>query len=383
MAVDRSTITTAEVDAMLIATATSRLANGKGKVVNLGNVKTPTLNMMRAKGGARATPVRGAYKCHLASPRGQKLQGISGRDIHTFKSIDTLFDIEFSVGCVHLGDEWVHQQLSEAGVDIDYGQAYQSLDISRVGWWTKGADAFEVLVNLAEQKLDALDLNYVQELNKDFWRSNSADAKKWPGVDACLPRSSNTSGSIGNRSRVNPLLRHQLAASTALADLELTLSQQRRACDKRTHDGSSVNFMVCGESVYDGIVEKMFSGSTATTGRIVTRNLDNARAEAQAMSQKLGIGFPDDAIYMAGVGLIMIEPVFEDLDKEDAPAITWAKSWFMWNLDHIKFQPTKGRDGAKRVHPTPYNQLVTRISAYGEYALYLDKVDCHGCGYIT
>ena len=380
---DRSTVTTGEVDAMLTATATSRLANGKSKVVNLGNVKTPTLNMMRARGGAKATPVRGAYKCHLASPRGQKLQGVSGRDIHTFKSIDTLFDIEFSVGRVHLGDEWVHQQLSEAGVDIDYGQAYQSVDITQRGWWTKGSDAFEVLVNLAEQKLDALDLNYVQELNKDFWRSNVADAKKWPGIDAALPRSSNTSGSIGNRSRTNPLLRHQLKASVNAADIELAMSQQRRACNKRTHDGSTVNFITCGESVYDAVVERMFAGSNAVSSPRLVRNLDNARADAQAMSQKFGIGFPDDAIYVAGVGLLMIEPVFEDLDKEDAPAITWAKTWFMWNLEHIKFQPTKNKDGAKRVHPTPYNQLVTRISAYGEYALYLDKIDCHGVGYLA
>jgi hypothetical protein len=383
MPVDRSSVTVAEVDAMLSATATSRLLNGKSKVINLGNVKTPTLNMMRAKGGAKATPVRGAYKCHLASPRGQKLQGVSGRDIHTFKSIDTLFDIEFHVGRVHLGDEWVHQQLSEAGVEIDYSQSYQSLDIKQAGWWTKGDEQFEVLVNLAEQKLDSLELNYVQELNKDFWRSNVADAKKWPGIDAALPASSNTSGSIGNRSRTNPLLRHQLSTSINAADIELKLNQQRRAANKRTQDGTSVNFIVCGEAVYDAAVERMFSGSNAVSSPRLVRNLDNARAEAAAMSQKLGIGFPDDAIYVAGVGLMMIEPVFEDLQKEDAAAVDWNKRWYMWNLDHISFKPTKNRDGAKRVHPTPYNQLVTRISCYGEYALALDKVDCHGVGYIA
>lgn len=383
MPVDRSSVTTAEVDAMLTATATSRLLNGKSKVINLGNVKTPTLNMMRARGGAKATPVRGAYKCHLASQRGQKLQGVSGRDIHTFKSIDTLFDIEYHCGRVHLGDEWVHQQLSEAGVDIDYGQAYQSLDVSKAGWWSKGAEAFEVLVNLAEQKLDALDLNFVQELNKDFWRSNVADAKKWPGIDAALPVTSNTSGSIGNRSRTNTLLRHQLSASIATTDIELKLNQLRRAANKRTHDGSSVSFTVCGEAFYDAVVERMFSGSAAVTSPRMVRNIEVARSDAQNMAAKFGIGFPDDAIYIAGVGLLMIEPVFEELDKEDAPAITWAKRCYMWNLDHIAFKPTKGRDGAKRVHPTPYNQLVTRISCYGEYSLVLDKVDCHGVGYLA
>jgi len=380
---DRSSITTAEIDAMLTATSSSRLLNGKSKVINLGNVNTPTLNMFRAKGGAKSTPVRGAYKCHLASQRGKKLQGISGRDIHRFDSVDTLFDIEFSVGRVHLGDEWVHQQLSEAGIDIDRVTQEAPIDVNKGGWWSKGSDAFEVLVNLADQKLDALDLNYTQELNKDFWRSNVSDAKKWPGIDAVLPVSSNTSGSIGNRSRTNKLLRHQLATSAAHLDIESTLNDQRRACNKRTQDGTKVNMMVCGETVYKVIVERMFSGSSAITAPRITRNLDNAKSDAQARGDKLGIGFPDDAIYMAGVGLIMIEPVFEDLDAEDAPAIPWQKRWFMVNTEHLAFKPTRNKDGHKRVHATPYNQDVTRISAYGEYACVLDKIDCHGAGYIA
>lgn len=383
MSSDRSSITTAEIDAMLTATSSSRLVNGKNKVINLGNVNTPTLNAFRSMGGAKSTPVRGAYKCHLASQRGKKLQGISGRDIHRFDSVDTLFDIEFGVGRVHLGDEWVHQQLSEAGIDIDRVTQEAPIDVNKGGWWTKGSDSFEVLVNLANQKLDALDLNYTQELNKDFWRSNVGDAKKWPGIDACLPVTSNTSGSIGNRSRTNKLLRHQLITSQAHLDLESGLSDQRRACNKRTQDGTKVNMMVCGETVYKVVVERMFSGSTAITAPRFTRNIEAARSEAQAMGQKFGIGFPDDAIYMTGVGLIMIEPVFEDLDIEDAPAVPWQKRWFTLNTDHLAFKPTKNKDGHKRVHATPYNQDVTRISAYGEYALVLDKIDCHGCGYIA
>ncbi len=379
MTVDRTSLTTAEVDAMLVATASSRLLNGKNKVTHLGNVRTPTLNMMRAQSKANATPVRGAYKAHLANPRGARMQAVSGRDIHTFQSVDTLFDIEFSVGRVHLGDEWVHQQLDEAGVSIDYSdQIYQTIDVSKAGWWKKGSDTFEVLVNLAEQKLTALELNFIQELNKNFWRSNTAEPKLWAGITGALSPSTNTTGPIGNRTRGQSTLRHQLSSSVAAADLELRLNQLRRACNKRTNDGTTVGYTVCGENVYDMIVQKMFSGSTAQTSPRLTRDYDNARAEAQAMAQKMGVGFPDDAIYIAGVGVLVIEPVFEDLDREDAPSTLYQNSLFMFNLDHITFKPTKGKDGNMKVHATPYNQNVTRISAYGEYALVLDKIDCHG-----
>lgn len=380
---DRSSVTTSEVDAMLVATASSRLLNGKNKVAHLGNVKTPTLNAMRGMSKSNATPVRGAYKCHLASQRGQRMQAVSGRDIHTFKSVDTLFDIEFGVGRVHLGDEWVHQQLEEAGVDIDYGGAYQTIDVSKAGWWTKGSDAFEVLVDLADQKLQALELNYVQELNKLLWRSNISDPKLWPGMDALISVSSNTTGPVGNRSRTNPLLRHQLKAIAAAGDIEKDLDTLRRACNKRIHDGTSVNMIVCGETFYDGVKERMFSGSAAVTSPRLTRNYDNARSEAQAMAQKIGIGLPDDSIYLAGVGLLMIEPCFEDLDREDAPSIPWQKRAFLTNTDHLQFKPTKKKDGAKKVHATPYNQHVTRISCYGEYALVEDWIDCHGAAYLN
>jgi hypothetical protein len=315
----------------------------------------------------------------LAGQRGGKLRSVSGRDIHTFETKDTLFDLEYSVGRVHLGDEWVHQQLEEAGIEIDYTEATQTkVDITKPGWWTKGADSYEALVNLAEVKLDALDLNYVQELNKAFWRSNISDPKMWPGVDSLLSRSSNTTGPVGNRSRTDPLLRHQLSDAVNGADLELKLTQLRRACNKRTQDGTRVNFSVCGETIYDAIVERMFTGSNAVSSPRLVRNLDQAKAEAQAMAQKFAVAFPDDAIYITGVGLLMIEPAFEDLQKEDAPAKDWQKTLMMWNLDHIMFKPTKKKDGSRRIHATPYNQNVTRISTYGEYALVADKLDCHG-----
>jgi len=76
---------------------------------------------------------------------------------------------------------------------------------------------------------------------------------------------------------------------------------------------------------------------------------------------------------------MMIEPVFEDLDKEDAPAQLWQKTICMWNMDHIMFKPTRKKDGMRRIHATPYNQSVTRISTFGEYALVADKLDCHAC----
>jgi hypothetical protein len=386
MPFDRSSITTAEIDAMLTATAASRLMNGKNKVAFTGNVRTPTLNMMRGASKSNATPVRGAYRCHFSPPRGQRMQAISGRDIHTFRSVDTLFDVDFGVGRVHLGDEWIHQQIEEAGVELDHEEASVTIvgkiDVTKGGWWTKGADKFEVLVSLADTKLQALELNYVQELNKLFWRSNITDQKLWQGFDAVFPRSSNTTGPVGNKNRSNPTLRHQLLPIANTADMELKVDDLRFLCNKRIGDGSMVNLVPVGRSFYNAVKERMVTGSSAVTAPRLFRNYDNARQEAETAKQKLGFGFPDDSIYLAGVGLMYVEPCWEDLDREDAPAILWEKSAALINTDHVSFRPTKNRDGLKKIHATPYNQWVTRISLYGEYAFMADWLDCHGVTYI-
>jgi hypothetical protein len=168
---------------------------------------------------------------------------------------------------------------------------------------------------------------------------------------------------------------------TNTADIELKLDDLRFYQNKRVNDGSSANYNVCGRSFYNSVKERMFSGSNAVSTPRLLRNYENARSEAQNMAQKLGVGFPDDAIYVAGVGILTTEPVFEDLDREDAPAILWEKSYFSFNLDHFAFKATKNKDGMKKIHATPYNQWVTRISCYGEYAAMADWLDCHGVSY--
>lgn len=371
MASDRSSLTTAEVDTILTTTVSSRLYRGKNNVTALGRINTPTLNMMRGQSKGRTTPVRGGYKAQVKGPGGRKLQTWSGRDLLTFQGVDTIMDLEYFVGRVHLGDEWVHQQLEEAGVDVDYTKTAKGGAVPQVT-----SDAWEVLTNLAEEKLDDGENDYVQELNKMLWRASASDAKAFPGIDGLLPVTSNATGTIGGKSRSNPLLRHQLMTSVDVDDLELKLNQLVRACNKRTRDGSKLNFAVCGENLYDAIIEKMFSGSNATSSPVFDRQ--RMEEKARTIGDKLSIGFPDDAIYVVGIGLLMIEPTFEDLDKEDAPATAWSKRLYALNLSHIAFKPTKNKDGAVIVHPTPHNQRITNISYHGEYALCADKLDCHG-----
>jgi hypothetical protein len=373
---DRSTLSGAEIGAILTATSEERRYKGRNRVTKVGVDDTPTLDLLRSRKGFMATPIRGGYKATLSGLRGKKLTTISGRDILTFDSVDTLFDVTFSTGMVHLGDEWVHQQLREAGITIDYKSTKVDLPSIADSTW-------EVLINLAEVKSEAFEDNFRLELAKMVYRSNVADPKAFQGIDAIINRSTNSTGTVGNKNRSNAYLRHQLSTGIASADIELELSRLARACRKRNGErtgAGKTRLNVCGEAIYDAIVTRMFSGSTGVTRANVTttRNLEQAKSAAQAAGQKMGIGFPDNAIEVAGLGIVMIEPLFEKLDLEDQPSVLWQRSFLTIDPDHLQLLATKGLDGVMRVHPMPSNQLVTRASMLGEYSVVADKFDCHG-----
>lgn len=375
MASDRSTLASSEVTTLLTAAISSRIYKGKNRVLALDRISTPTLNALRSSAASgRANPIQGGYKVHVKGERGGSLQSWSGRDLLTFNSYETIFDLEYFVGRVHMGDEWVHQQLEEAGIKVAY-------DTSNGKIPKMAPSAMEVVINLADQKLEDFENNYVQELNKSIWRANSGDAKMFTGIDGLLPVTSNSTGTIGGKSRTNPLLRHQLATSVANDDLETKIHQIVRAANKRNVAvGTRINMAIAGENVYDRLTQLLVTGATGITARY-DRNL--AADQAAKWGEKLGIGVPPDALMIPGIGVLMIEPVFEQLDIEDAPATKWQNRLYLFNMSHLAFKPTEGKDGSMIPHPVPYNQRVTRISVHGEYAFCVDKPNSHAVLTIT
>jgi hypothetical protein len=104
---DTSTLTTAEIDAVLRATcAPSMLKKDPSKrVAYVGNVATPTLNAFMKKGKVNGVPLQGTFRAFLSTPRNGSFQPVSGRDIHNFQSIETLEDVDYRYGEAHMGDE--------------------------------------------------------------------------------------------------------------------------------------------------------------------------------------------------------------------------------------------------------------------------------------
>lgn len=368
MATDRTSLTSGEIAQILTVTASERRVDGRSRVLALDRQATPTLNMMRKAKGSKARAIQGGFKTTVKSERPGTLQFYSGRDILTYDSFETMFDLSFSLGYAHMGDEWVHQILKEAGVDIMAGTENTSLPKIATSTW-------EVVINLAEEKSEDLENNFHQALNLAFWRSNSSDAKAFTGVDGLFPVTSSSTGTIGGKSRSEPLLRHQLSTSLTIDNIELKLSQAVRACNKSNGmDNSRVGYAACGEQFYDKLKD-LYLGTSTRSGKIDRTWMAEQVAR---MAEKIGVGIPDDTMWIPGVGLLVLEPCFERLDTLDAPATAWSKRCYLFNLDHIAFKADPNNDGKLVVYPNQYNQLVTRVSVQGDYTFTVDKPNAFG-----
>lgn len=366
MPTDRSSITSAEIGQILVATASTKRLQGRTRILAVDRQATPTLNMFRALKGAKARPVQGGFKTTVKSERGGQLQFYSGRDKLTFDSYETMFDLEFFMGSCHMGDEWVHQIFKEAGIPVIPENTGKLPALKDETW--------EIVVDLASEKMEDLENNYVQALNKAFWRSNASDPKAFTGIDGILPITSNSLGTIGGKPRSNPVLRHQLLTGLTIDNIELSLSQLVRAANKKNAmDDSRVSYGVAGEAFYDKLKD-LYLGTSTRAGKVTRNWMDDAIGK---MTKRLGVGLPDETLYIPGLGALALETVFEDLDALDAPAIPWSKRFYGFNMDHIGFKADKSLDGLIRVNPTPDDQMVTRISMMGDYTFVVDKSNCH------
>lgn len=366
MATDRSSLSASEIGQILVATASTKRMQGRTRVLAQDRQSTPTLNMFRALKGAKSRPVQGGFKTTVKSERGGQLQFYSGRDKLTFDSYETMFDLEFFMGSCHMGDEWIHQLFKEAGIPVVPENTGKLPALKDETW--------EIVLNMAEEKMEDLENNYVQALNKAFWRSNASDPKAFTGMDGLLPIASNSTGTIGSKSRSNPILRHQLLTGLTIDTIELGLSQLVRAANKKNGmDDSRVSYAVAGEAFYDKIKD-LFLGTSTRSGKVTRFWMDDAIAK---MTKRLGVGMPDETLYIPGLGALCLETVFEDLDALDAPAIAWSKRCYGFNMEHIGFRSDKTLDGFLRVNPTPDDQMVTRISMLGDYTFCVDKPNSH------
>lgn len=365
---DQSTLTVAEIAGIANATLRERKANQGVKA--LGRLKFPSLKDFLGAAADESAPERGDFIVDVKGNRDQEFQSWSGRDTLTYDDAETVFQMTFGSGRVHYGLRFVHQDLEESGISVDYSAAAMG---KKRPWKEMPSRAKNIVYNRLMEKLEDADYDYDLKLALHLWRSNAADAKLWAGIDGLYPVTGNSTGTIGGKNRSDPLLRHVLKTSVADDDWEHTVDDGVYEANKYNRRGR-IRRMYCGRHTITSLTKLLRTGATGITP-IVTRN-----ADASSQVDRTNLGVDPEGFYLQSARTFLVpEPLFEELDTRDAPATAWTKRWYGIDTKNTRLRTVKHKQEV--VKPTPYNQQITYISMYGQYALTDDQPNAVLVGY--
>lgn len=349
MALTDAALTTEEIDFLSVAVLSPKIVDD-GAVTPLDRIDSPTYNYLMRKAKKTGDPVKGGFRFNIKSNRGQKITWWDGADILPFATKQTLGKMEYYVGKGHLGDEMLYDLVERAGIRVDYTKGLREGAAPRA--------SIEAVVNVIKENSEDIRYNWQAELRKHVWSANTTQAKCFTGIDGLFPVTGNTTGLIGTKPRSNSLFRHQLITGVTGATVMTSFFQMIRRCNRRSN-GSKVDWIACGDTFYDMLVD-LFQGSDTVAGKFDYRS---ARDYAMKMGEKLNIALPQDCFAYEDT-LIVNEPVFEELDVDENPATPWGKRCYFLNSKHCGLIPVMNEVVVP--HGMPYNQRLQRTSYHGE-----------------
>lgn len=374
MPLDNTALTQEEIDFLAQATLSRRIAN-RGDVTGLDRVESGTFKYALGRAKSMGPPVQGGFRFYVKGNRGQRLQWWQGADILTFQNKQTLSDMVFDVGKGHYGYELLYDTIERNGIRIDYNKGI------REGHTDKSV--LERVVNIIEQTIDDVDYDHMNDLRKRFMLSNSDQPKCFTGRDGLIG-TANTTGTIGKRSRTNKLFQHQLFTGVTVDNVILNFFKMIRQAN-RFSGGTKIDYISCGDLVYDMLVSLMTSsggaiGSAGMTGAQAGK-LDFARAQEYAFKkgEKYNVTLPQDAFCINDI-MIVNDPVYALLN-DDFPTANWGKRIDFWNFSRFGVIPVI--TDMKVPHQMPYNQRLMRTSLHSEYTVWCDQPRSQGVLFLS
>lgn len=351
MPASTASLTQEELDYLAQSVLTKKIAE-KG-VQQIDQIGCPFVDLIMGKSKELGTPTNDGFKFFVSGRRGQRIQWWDGADLLTFENRHTIADMQFDVGYAHMGWELLHQFLKRHGIEIDYKKGIRE----------KGAatgQTLGVVVNVLEHHLEQVMYDWKIDMARRVMRANTDQAKCFAGFDALFPASGNTTGTIGGRSRSNPMFRHQLVTGLTKSNFQKNFFDLVKNASRKAQRGK-INAWACGDDVW-GILVDLFSGSDTTAGKFDYRS---TRDKAMAMGEKYNVAMPQNCFMYEGA-VIMNDPIFAELATEEPSASpSWNKRIIGVNTNHFGIVPVM--DMEKVSHGMPYNQRLERWSLHGEY----------------
>lgn len=305
----------------------------------------------------------GSTVVKLKKNGGLDLQFWERRDVLGFAEPNIELEIEFPFVNQHLGLEVVHEDLVKMGYMVTPNGPRGKNLAKRMS-----EDEANVLVDYFEEEVEDMMDTYDQKMDLAFLRDGSYDTRAPVGLDGLINTTPAT-GTIGGKSRSNPLLQHvvNLGATTGAGGTLRTLmtrTKRNANVNSRGRGGSGIDFLMVGSSFLEGYVA------------FATANNWNVQTKADG-TPKLDIGIPESGYEFENIPLVW-NPSFDVLDTLESPATPWAKRAYFLNSKTFVLAYQQGMDKTFSAPLDPSDQRFSRLSLDGRYGLICTVPNANG-----
>lgn len=302
----------------------------------------------------------GSTTIKLKKSGGFTLQFWERRDPLAFVEPNIELELSYSFTNVHSGFEVVHEDLYKMGYLIKPNKTGGS--VSSAGS-KLSEDEANILVNWFDAAIETWDYEYDKNIELAWLRDGSYDTRAPVGLDG-LVNLSPTTGTIGGKSRANPLLQHQvftgLTTTTLTGTMRTRMTQARRRANLLSSGRGSggIDVIMAGSDFIDAYVQ--FA---------INQGIDYQHPVASGQIKKIDIGIPESGYHFEGIPIAYC-PTFDDLATiEPSATVDWKKRAYMLNSKTFHFLNMAGLDKFQSHPSDPSDQRVSRFSMDGRYCL--------------
>ncbi len=283
----------------------------------------------------------------LKTSGGSDLQAWQRRDVLGFQETTIDLKLEYPFINIHQGLELVHDDLLNMG----YAISYNADRSPNRPFKRQAADKLNALADIVQEKIETFLDDWKVNLDRMYLRDGSYDSKILVGLDALVSTSAST-GTVGGKSRSNPVLQHTVRTgltTTASGTLFSQMKAAWRAANLNSRGyGAKIDYFMAGSSFIDGYIAwRLNNGWTVNT---------NANKLG-----KIDLQINDSDLDFSGIPIIY-NPTLDYLDTIESPSVAWSKRCYGIASKALELRTPAGMDMQFTHAPDPANQRFSRFS---------------------
>ncbi|MGH8259251.1 MAG: phage major capsid protein, partial [Steroidobacteraceae bacterium] len=294
----------------------------KNDPIDQVNVERPLIKRLTAEQQAYAGGLQYVVE-QLRFSNDSNFQSYFGDQQVTYNRKRTLMQAKYTWGAFHDGFGLNEDELTQNGIQMTDDKDAVPTDAERVQ-----------ITNLFKENMDTLKLGFQENFDYMLHRDGTQSATNIPGLDFLV--STAGTGVVGGiDSTANTWWQNSTTTGVAAgATLVTAMEQAWRQCIRV--GGSPPNFIPAGSAFIDAY---RTSADTTINRQIIIGSKDGNK-NPTTMDASIGAGI-ETGLFFKGVP-VEWDPVMDELETMDAPAISLAKRCYFLNTRFIKLRPIKG-----------------------------------------